>query len=643
MAWSNFVSAVERSYKLPDCRPPITQAGSSLLRLWHDTLPSCTLLLLALASSAFGETMQWVLPPTQPLRVHTCRGLWSRDFHIEAALASRGGALTSDSWHHLPGGFGWLGGWDQVDGWVIDFPDSPDAITRNHLYIICNINAKALGNRPEMLREFVKNGGSLLLLGGRFAFGSQYHNTPLEELSPVTFIESGFDLKSHLTGLELKLEPGAFKGKLRDLDWSSKPSVFWIHETNPKPKSKTLLTAGDKPLLVIGEYGKGRVAIFTGTVMGAPPQTQTPFWKWAGWPRLLAETIEWLTEETDSLPKGLDKHTIARLGQMAEEEDIDLEAEDEPKARTEKLKKDSAFLLSVAARSASKESARQLIAAAAGFDGDLPPALPVAASRSIRGQVDASFSGLAKKLIASGMYHKTALGLRVLGMAGDAEAVTVLEKFYGEGDVKAGDGDAEQRPVTLSLDVLNPEASSLNKDLGAIIRHAAVAGLSNLLHAKAIPALKRIALETAAKGAYQNTLVRDSMKDMISEDVKIYQEAQMGLLHCGDATATQEVIRSLMENIYVTIRARAEENKPKEVLDRVKASVASSHDWQQQLYEKLNRVPDSVLPAVAEEIAAIKDRRAGPIAMAAFTGRKLSDEVKVKLSRSSIAAVKNLR
>ena len=47
-------------------------------------------------------------------------------------------------------------------------------------------------------------------------------------------------------------------------------------------------------VLIVGNYGKGRVAVFAGTPMGVPPKGQTPFWTWAGWPRLMKQTADWL-------------------------------------------------------------------------------------------------------------------------------------------------------------------------------------------------------------------------------------------------------------------------------------------------------------------------------------------------------------
>ncbi len=72
------------------------------------------------------------------------------------------------------------------------------------------------------------------------------------------------------------------------------PTVFWLHRLKPKPDATVVLKAGDYPLLVTGQFGKGKVALFAGTPMGKPGKGQTPFWKWDGWTALLKNLVTWL-------------------------------------------------------------------------------------------------------------------------------------------------------------------------------------------------------------------------------------------------------------------------------------------------------------------------------------------------------------
>ena len=69
-----------------------------------------------------------------------------------------------------------------------DFSDD----TRYDVYILCNVDSRALWNKREKsgpmadLAEAVRNGKGLLMLGGTHSFGAGgYANTPLADLLPV--------------------------------------------------------------------------------------------------------------------------------------------------------------------------------------------------------------------------------------------------------------------------------------------------------------------------------------------------------------------------------------------------------------------------------------------------------------------------
>jgi len=52
-----------------------------------------------------------------------------------------------------------------------------------------------------------------------------------------------------------------------------------------------ILTAGGRPFLVLGRYGKGRVACLLGTVLGQPSD---PFWQTAKYQKTVENTCRWL-------------------------------------------------------------------------------------------------------------------------------------------------------------------------------------------------------------------------------------------------------------------------------------------------------------------------------------------------------------
>lgn len=237
----------------------------------------------------------------QPLRVHLVRGLWSREYRLEEAVALAGAGLVTESWHAQGMGFGYVGGWDpNAGGNVPEFPGTPADLLTNNVLVICNINSKSFTPaQQQSILDFVRNGGGVLLLGGRFAFGSQWAGTPLAELAPVSFVGTGFDLTNAVKGLAMAAGPDRLGGKPAALHWEKAPRVFWYHAVNPKPEARIAVVADGHPLLITGTCGKGRVALFAGSVMGDPPAGTLPFWQWDDWPRLMGDTLAWLAVSSD--------------------------------------------------------------------------------------------------------------------------------------------------------------------------------------------------------------------------------------------------------------------------------------------------------------------------------------------------------
>ena len=62
-----------------------------------------------------------------------------------------------------------------------------------------------------------------------------------------------------------------------------------------KPGATVALKVGDKPLLVSGAHGKGKVAVWLGAPLGDPPANTTPYWESPGWPGFLQTFLKTMT------------------------------------------------------------------------------------------------------------------------------------------------------------------------------------------------------------------------------------------------------------------------------------------------------------------------------------------------------------
>ncbi len=176
------------------------------------------------------------------------------------------------------------------------WPEDYDRLMAYDIVILSNVNAEAIGNEGvEMLREYVYNGGALLVMGGSSAFDPEISTTGLDKILPVEYQGSANlillkDAKFRLADDNKKLTA--------QLNSSVTPSCFWLHDLKPKKDSEVILYAGDKPLMVMGNYGKGKVAVFLGSTLGSGGTGVLPFWEWKEWPAYLSGIIKKLSIQT---------------------------------------------------------------------------------------------------------------------------------------------------------------------------------------------------------------------------------------------------------------------------------------------------------------------------------------------------------
>ena len=557
----------------------------------------------AVAKAGGKPPVEWAVPAQQPLRVLSARGIWYDKYGVERALARLGGALMTDSWHAHSGQSGPVG--------LRYYPGTYNELMRQHLVIVCNINAGAFKPAQRVaLKDYVEHGGAVLFLGGYFAFDDSFPNTAFEEIAPVTYPEK-FDTEHTWSfGNMINAEHGLVLAPAKDapsygaVNWEAQPRIYWYHPLKVKPDAKVLLTADGKPMLVTGSYGKGRVAVFLGSVMGVPNAGELPFWDWPGWPAVLATTIHWLTEPTRTAPSGL---SPAGRGQLA----VTLTGKGTKKfaAMTPAL----AQLLSLCTDAA---SAKLLLDGINALDDDPTLEFIEQVAAGIDPYVDASFVPLANQLMASGLAHKTSLGLRLLGQSKVPAAKSTLLEALRSGAVEGGDEDAGG--LNTAKDVVDPAYRSF------VIRLGAIEGLGNLGDVEATPLLKQYQREAAKKRGEGEP---PKFPTALSQDGEMYLAATLALLRCGEATAASTTIDLLIEHHAMLVRAKAIVDAPyyvrkyPTVMHQIMVVSKTFPRLLAQdafLVPQLATVPAGALTALARRLATEEDTRAIPLAYAAF-------------------------
>ncbi|MFQ5902064.1 MAG: glutamine amidotransferase, partial [Candidatus Binatia bacterium] len=163
----------------------------------------------------------------------------------------------------------------------------------------------------EKVRDFVREGGGLAMLGGVRSFDSGgYRESPLREVLPVELDGKG----SYRTGDRLRgilTAPGKAHPITRLLPdlraneeiWKKMPPLTSLNQV-PRAKGETLLLAvpdgasGGSPLLTVGRFGKGRTLALM----------SDDFWRWnfiavgekkspQNHLKLIRQAVRWLAQE----------------------------------------------------------------------------------------------------------------------------------------------------------------------------------------------------------------------------------------------------------------------------------------------------------------------------------------------------------
>ncbi len=218
------------------------------------------------------------------LHVLLVRGVWNRMYRLDEAVARVPDAVSTTAYTSYG---------HQAQARILGFEWDWEPIYGQDVAVLANFETRGFAMGLErMLQERVEDGGGLVVLGGLHTLGqgsAMQYGWP--EMLPVE-LNGPFEIRKCETPMALgQPDPELGVGKIA---WPQPAVVNYRHMVTPKPGAKVLL-AGSKgePLLVGGQYGKGRVVVFTGTVLGEPPAGSVGFWESPAWADILAAAIKW--------------------------------------------------------------------------------------------------------------------------------------------------------------------------------------------------------------------------------------------------------------------------------------------------------------------------------------------------------------
>ncbi|CAN5180155.1 glutamine amidotransferase [soil metagenome] len=181
---------------------------------------------------------------------------------------------------------------DEFDVVVLSDIGSNTLLMPNDVFLHSQIRP----NRLQVLRNWVRAGGSLLMVGGYLSFQgiegkANYKKSLLAEALPV-LMEDGDDREECPEGAVPRLF-GPVHPCTEGLP-ETWPVLLGFQRLFPRSASEVLAQVNGHPLLTVGRYHHGRCAAFASDI--GPHWAPADFTQWEGFSRLWAQTICWLAE-----------------------------------------------------------------------------------------------------------------------------------------------------------------------------------------------------------------------------------------------------------------------------------------------------------------------------------------------------------
>jgi uncharacterized membrane protein len=156
-------------------------------------------------------------------------------------------------------------------------------------------------DKCEMIRDFVLEGGSFLMIGGYMSFSginavSRYHDTAIADILPVSILKTDdrVEIPKGILPTVKQPEHPIFEGIPQDEPW---PYFLGYNRTifSGDGNSQLLAEIGGDPFIAVTEPGDcgGRSAIFSSDC--APHWGSPAFLAWEHYTRLWVQILDWLT------------------------------------------------------------------------------------------------------------------------------------------------------------------------------------------------------------------------------------------------------------------------------------------------------------------------------------------------------------
>lgn len=188
------------------------------------------------------------------------------------------------------------------------FPNTPEALAAFDTLILSDVGANTLllpdgtfvrsergVNRLHLIRDYVAEGGGLLMVGGYLTFQGieakgAYRGTAVEEALPVSLLPHDDRVES---------PQGVVPRAVRDHpileglgDW---PHFLGYNRTRLKEGAELVAAVGDDPFIAAMTFGRGRSAVFASDC--GPHWGPPEFVAWPHYGRMWSNFVNWLSRK----------------------------------------------------------------------------------------------------------------------------------------------------------------------------------------------------------------------------------------------------------------------------------------------------------------------------------------------------------
>ncbi|MFD0982622.1 glutamine amidotransferase [Tropicimonas aquimaris] len=161
------------------------------------------------------------------------------------------------------------------------------------------LRSKCVPNRLRMLKQWVADGGNLIMMGGYFSFQgidgkARWRKTPVEDVLPVTCLPWDDRVEIPEGAIAEIVQPD--HETVAGLTGTAWPPILGVNEVELREGAEVVAKLpedqGGHPLLVLGSHGKGRTAVWTSDI--GPHWLSPDFCEWEGYATLWQNVFGWL-------------------------------------------------------------------------------------------------------------------------------------------------------------------------------------------------------------------------------------------------------------------------------------------------------------------------------------------------------------